>query len=146
MVGRRLRRATDRTLFVYAAPGHDTLTALSTWADAYRCLWEALAERNRSVAVVHTDEEFDRAQAILEHRATAPGPIEAGGDVRAELARIERAILRGTVQVLEEFGGLQAAMRRSVALEKQVRRHLAPGLVRRASTWQTMRLAGARYR
>ena len=76
-------------------------------------LWEALAERRRSievVAVVRTDEEFDRAQAVLELRATAPGLGEGAGDVSAELARIERAILRGTPEVLAEFGGLQARL------------------------------------
>lgn len=88
-------------LFVYAEPSHDTLTALSKWADAHTCLWEAPSERRRSV------DEFDLAQAILERRARAPGPSEAGGDVRVELVRIEQAILRGTPEDLEEFGGLQ---------------------------------------
>lgn len=53
-----------RALFADTDPGHDTLTALSTWADAHGCLWEALAERHRSVevfAVVRIDEELDRA-------------------------------------------------------------------------------------
>ena len=99
----------DPALFVYADPGHDTPTAFSTWADAHGCLWEALAERHRSVevvTVVRTDKEFDRAEAILQRRVRAAGPSEASGDVREELARIDRAILRGTVPVLEEFGGL----------------------------------------
>ena len=37
-------------------------------------------------------------------------------------------------------------MKRNVALEKQMRRQPAPGLVRYASIWQTMHLAGAHYR
>ena len=138
-----------RLLFVYADPGHDTLTAFSTSADAHSCLWEALAERHRSVevvAVVRTDKEFDRAQAILQVRVRAAGPSQATGDVRAELARIERTILRGTPEVFEEFGGLQTALRRSVALEKKVRRQPAPGFGRHASTWQTVRLSGSRFR
>ena len=109
-------------LLVYIDPGYDTLTALSTLADAHRRLWEALAERHRSVevvAVVHTDQELDRAPAILQCWGRAAGSSEARGDVHAELARIERAILRGTPEVLEEFGGLQAALQRSVALSKQ---------------------------
>ena len=36
-------------------------------------------------------------------------------------------------------------MKRSVALEKQVRRQPVTGVIRRASTWRT-RLAGALYR
>ena len=101
----------DRALFLYADPGRDTHTALSTWADMHGCLWAALAERHRSikvVAVVRTNQEFDRAQAVLERRATAHGPGAAAGDALAELARIERAILRGTSEILEEFGGFQA--------------------------------------
>ena len=111
---------TDRTLFVYVDPGHETLTALGTWADAHNCVWEALAKRQRSVevvAVVRTDKEFDRAQAVLQRWVRAAGPSEASADVREELARIERAILRGTLEVLEEFGGLQAALKRSRARE-----------------------------
>ena len=50
------------------------------------------------------------------------GPAEPDAEIREELARIERAILQGAVQILDEFGGLQAAMKRSVALEKRVRR------------------------
>ena len=138
-----------RALFVYADPGHDTLTAFSTWADAHGCLWEALAERHRSVevvAVVRTDREFDRAQAVLQRRVRATGPSEASGDVREELARIERAILRGTPEVLEEFGGLQTALKRSVALERQARSQPARGSIHRASTWKSVRLSGARFR
>ncbi len=75
-----------------------------------------------------------------------PDPtLRPDAEIREEVARIERAILQGAVAVLEEFGGLQAAMKCSVALEKQVRRQPAPGLIPRASTWRTMRLAGAPY-
>ena len=139
----------DRALFVYVDPGYDTMTALSTWADVHGCLWEALAERHRSVevvAVVRTDEKLDRAEAMLERRVTAPGPRKARGDARAELARIERAILRCTPEVLEEFGGLQAALKRSVALSKQLRRQSGRGSIHRAGTWKSVRLSGDRFR
>ena len=97
----------------------------------------ALAERGRSVevvAVVRTDEELDRAEAVLRRWGKPSGRAKPDAEIHEEVARIERAILQGTVTVLEEFGGLQAAMKRSVALEKQVRRQPAPGLVRHAST------------
>ena len=74
------------------------------------------------------------------------GPAEPDAEIREELARIERAILQGAVQILEEFGGLQAALKRSVSLTKQTRRRSGPGSIHRASTWRTVRLAGARYR
>ena len=71
---------------------------------------------------------------------------EADAGMRDEIARIERAILQGAVRVLEEFGGLQAAMKRSVALTRQIRRQGGRGSIRRGTAWQAVRLAGARYR
>ena len=64
---------------------------------------------------------MDRALAVMSGWAEASGPGEPDAGIREELARIERAILQGAVQILEEFGGLQAALKRSVALEKQER-------------------------
>ena len=138
----------DRALFVYVDPGHDTSKALRSWGAAHRRLWMALAERGRSVevvAVVRTYAEFDRAEAVLRGWSKFSGRAKPDAEILEELARIERAILQGAVRVLEEFGGLQAALKRSIALEKQVHRQPAPGLVQHASTWQTTRLAGARY-
>ena len=139
----------DRALFVYVDPGHDTSKALRSWGAAHRSLWMGLAERGRSVevvAVVRTGGELDRAEAVLRRWGTSSGRAEPDAGIHEELARIERAILQGTVPVLEEYGGLQAALKRSVALEKQVRRQPAPEFVRHASTWQTVRLSGARFR
>ena len=67
--------------------------------------------------------------------------------LRTTVRRFTRlAILRGTPEVLEEFGGLQTALKRSVALEKQALSQPARGLIHRGSTWQTVRLSGARFR
>ena len=128
----------DRVLFVYVDPGHDTSKALRSWGAAHCGRWMALAERGRSVevvAVVRTDEELDRAEAVLRGWGRPAGRAEPDAGILEELVRIERAILQGTVPVLEEYGGLQAALKRSIALEKQVRRQPAPGFVRHASTW-----------
>ena len=112
-----------RAVFVYVDPGHDTSTALRSWGAAHRGLWHALHRLGRSVevvAVARTSREMDRALAVMSGWAEASGPGEPDAGIREELARIERAILQGAVQILEEFGGLQAALKRSVALEKQV--------------------------
>ena len=82
----------------------------------------------------------------MRHWAEPSGPAELDPQVRKELARIEEAILAGAVPILEKYGGLQAAMKRSVALEKQARRQAARASIRRGSIWRTVRLAGARYR
>ena len=139
----------DRAVFVYVDPGHDTSTALRSWGAAHRGLWLALENQGRSVevvAVARTSRETDRALAVMSGWAEASGPGEPDAGIREELARIERAILQGAVQILEEFGGLQAALKRSVALEKQGRRQAGRGAIHRGVAWQTVRLAGARYR
>ena len=136
-------------VFVYVDPGHDTSTALRSWGAAHRGLWLALHRLGRSVevvAVARTSREMDRALAVMSGWAEASGPGEPDAGIREELARIERAILQGAVQILEEFGGLQAALKRSVALEKQGRRQAGRGAIHRGVAWQTVRLAGARYR
>ena len=139
----------DRAVFVYVDPGHDTSTALRSWGAAHRGLWHALENQGRSVevvAVARTSREMDRALAVMSGWAEASGPGEPDAGIREEIDRIERAILQGAIQILEEFGGLQAALKRSVALEKQARRQAGRGAIHRGVAWQTVRLAGARYR
>ena len=51
-------------------------------------------------------------------RAPRGSSSEPDAGIREELARIERAILQGAVQILEEFGGLRATMKHSVVLEE----------------------------
>ena len=70
----------------------------------------------------------------------------ARGMATDEMARIEEAILQGDGWVLGEYGGLQAAMKRSVALKKQARQPADRGLIHHGSTWQTVRLSGAHFR
>ncbi len=146
---RRAASEAERALFVYVEPGHDTATALRSWGEAHLGLWRALSERGRSVevvAVVRTLEEFARARTILGGWAEASGPAEPDAGIREEIARIERAILQGAIQILDEFGGLQAALKRSVALTKQARQQRGRGPIHTGRTWQTVRLSGAQFR
>ena len=134
----------ESAVFVYADPGHATATALHSWGAAHRGLWHALGRRGRSVEVVavgRPSRELERARRVMRHWAEPSGPAELDPQVRKELARIEEAILAGAVPILEEYGGLQAAMKRSVALEKQARRQAARASIRRGTTWRTARLA-----
>ncbi|MCY3942328.1 MAG: hypothetical protein OXG18_00965, partial [Gemmatimonadetes bacterium] len=138
-----------RAMFVYVDPGHDTATALRSWGTAHRGLWRALQALGRSVEVVavgRASREIRRAERVMGGWAEDGLPAEADAGMRDEIARIERAILQGAIQVLEEFGGLQAAMKRSVALTKQIRRRGGRGSIQRGTAWRTVRLAGARYR
>ena len=139
----------ERAVFVYAEPGHETATALRAWGATHQRIWRALARLGRAVEIVvvaRTTREIDRARRVIGGWAEGSGTGEPDPAIRDELARIERAILQGAAHVLEEFGGLQAALKRSVALEKEARRRLRQGSVDRTATWQTVRLRGVRYR
>ena len=138
-----------RALFVYAEPGHDTATALRSWGKAHGGLWSALRSRGLSseiVTVARTTRELERARRVTRGWAEAGGRGEPDPGIQEELVRIERAILQGAVHILEEFGGLQAALKRSITLESRARRQARPGSIDRGIVWQTTRLQGARYR
>jgi len=138
----------ERAVFVYADPGHDTATALRSWGRAHRGLWRALATLGRSVeavVVARTSRQTQRARKVMRHWTEASGTAEPDPMVAIELARIERAIIEGSVEILDEYGGLQAAMRKSVALEKEARRGRRIATIHRASAWRTVRLQGVRY-
>ena len=139
----------DRAVFVYAEPGHDTVSGVRSWGTGHRGLWSALTRRGHSVeavAVGRTERQTERARRVLGRWSGDSGRGEADPRVREELARIERAIHRGAAEVLDEYGGLGAALKRSVALEKEAHRQAERGGLRRARTWQTKRLAGVLYR
>ena len=70
--------------------------------------------------------ESSRTGTVLANWARDPRPSEMDEEMSRDIARIERAILKGDVRVLDEYGGLQAAMRRCVALEKRARRRARP--------------------
>ncbi len=139
----------ERAVFVYVDPGHETATALRSWGVAHGELWKALWDRGRRlevVAVSRTWEEESRAKTVLANWARDPRPSEIDEETGRDIDRIHQAILDGDVRVLQEYGGLQAAMKHSVALEKQARRRAGRGLMHRTATWRTVRLAGARFR
>ncbi|MDE2679644.1 MAG: hypothetical protein OXI76_17275 [Gemmatimonadota bacterium] len=138
----------ERAVFVYADPGHDTATALRSWGRAHRGLWRALRALGRSVeavVVARTSRQTQRARKVMRYWTEASGTAEPDPMVAIELARIESAIIEGSVEVLDEYGGLQAAMQKSVALEKEARQGRRVATIHRASAWRTVRLQGVRY-
>ena len=138
----------ERAVFVYVEPGHRTAAALSSWGVRHRMLWKALRDRGvktEVVAVARTWRELSLAETVLANWTRDPHPAEMDRETSREIDRINQAIIKGDVPVLEEFGGLQAAMKRSVALTRCARRPTGRGLVRSADTWRTVRLAGTRY-
>ena len=142
---------TERAVFVYAEPGHDTSSAICSWRDAHRRLWEALRDRGRSVEIVavgRTREELRRAGTILgkcvrRNVASDPSAVPASnGAARREIARIEQAILRRDRAVVEEYGNLQACLKRIVALKDIVQSSGPEALINGVTTWRSARLPG----
>ena len=116
---------------------------------AHRELWKALWDRGcgiEVVTIVRTPEEDSRAETVLANWARDPRPSEFDHGIGREIDLIDQAIIKGDVPVLMEYGGLQAAMKRSVALTKRAHRQAGRGLMQRTHTWRTVRLAGARFR
>ena len=139
---------TERAVFVYAEPGHQTATALRSWGAKHGDLWKALWDLGLEievVAVIRRWKEYGRTSTVLASWSRYPRPSEIDEEGRRELARIEQAIIGTDVRVLEEYGGLQAASKRAVALEKRAERRAGRGLTERVGTWMTDRLAGARF-
>ncbi len=63
-------------------------------------------------------------------------------EAHEELDRIARAIIEGTVEVLDEFGGLQGrALKRAVAHENDAGETTRPAALHSTRSWRTTRLA-----
>ena len=140
----------DRAIFVYVDPGYETATALRSWGVAHRGLWRALRERDRRVEVVVVAREqrsLERAQKVLGHWAENVDRAASEDDPLAgeEYARIEQAVLTGSLRVLEEYGGLQAALKRAVELEQVARKRSPKTIIEGFATWESTRIAGGEF-
>ena len=62
-----------------------------------------------------------------------------------EIAKIEQAILTGNVRVLEEYGGLQSALKRNVALKKLARKRSNKTIIEGFSTFWSRRIIGGGF-
>ena len=137
----------ERAVFVHVDPGHRTTTALRSWGAAHRELWRALRRRGHSIEVVAASRcSGEGAARVLRGWAETAEPItdEEEAD-RTELARIEQAVLRSRTKALNEYGGLQAALERAVALEERIEGQPKRGLVDRVDTWRSTRLREGLY-
>ena len=142
-----------RAVFVHADPGYDTSTALHSWRDRHRRLWEALREEGLSVEAVGVAcarRPLDRARTILGNWTspeTAPRPAQPPGTVaaaRREIARIEGAILGMHDEAVAEMGGFQACLRRISEMRELLRSARPEGMIDGHSVWRSSRLSGVR--
>lgn len=71
-----------------------------------------------------------------------PAVPASNGAARREIARIEQAILRRDRAVVEEYGNLQACLKRIVALKDIVQSSEPEALINGVTTWRSARLPG----
>jgi len=142
-----------RAVFVHTDPGYDTSTALHSWRDRHRRLWEALREDGLSVeavGVAAARRPLDRARTILgnwTNAGTAPCPVHPPGTVaaaRREAVRIEGAILGMDDEAVAEMGGFQACLRRIAEMRELLRSARPGGTIDAHSVWRSSRLSGVR--
>ena len=145
----------ERAVFVYVDPGHDTTTALRSWAVAHRGLWEALRERGRSIEVVAVVRTREGAGAgpddprELDQHIYSIRPLRRSGTRQCGPPR-DRPNRAGHPQakderVLKEYGDLQACLKRIVELN-DLHRSSTPGtMIHGFATWRSRRLPGGGF-
>ena len=140
-----------RAVFIHADPGYDTSTALRSWRDRHRKLWEALRELGLSVEVVGVAcarRPLERARTILgnwTNTDTAPRPIQPPGTAvaaRREITRIENAIVGMDDATVERMGGFQACLHRIVEMKDLLRSLRPAGTIDGFTAWRSSRFAG----
>ncbi len=139
-----------RAVFVHADPGYDTSTALRSWRDRHRKLWEALRELGWSVEAVGVaggPRELRRARTILGNwvgAATTQAPSEKPktiAAVRHEIVRVENAIRGRDEAAVEELGGLNGCLHRLVEMRELPRSGLPGGVIHGYSVWGSSRFS-----
>ena len=140
-----------RAVFVHADPGYETSTALRSWRDRHRRLWEALRERQRLsvevVGVASARRELERARTILGNwigAVTAQEPNQQPktiAAVRREIARVENAIRGMDDAAVEELGGLNGCLHRLVEMRTLLRSGLPGGMIHGYSVWRSSRFS-----
>ena len=106
----------ERAVFVYVDPGHRTATALNSWGVKHRMLWEALRDRGVKTEVVAVCQDLagvesgrDGARQLdTGSPSRRSGPGDQSGDWPDRAGHHQGEMSR----VLEEYGGLQAAIKR----------------------------------
>ncbi len=120
--------------FVYVDPDHATDTELRSWGRAHRHLWGLLQRKGRAVHVVAIGPNHTatmRAGTALRRWVRAapeatqiPEGLErddpAAAIAVAEIIRIEQALLTGDRKVCAEYGDVNGASDRLIALRRRV--------------------------
>ena len=123
----------DKTVtFAYVDPGHATAVELHSWGATHGQLWDAIRAKGRRVEVIAIGAELDtvlRADRVLQLWAAAePGKVATGLTVKQEIELLERALDRQDLELFDQYGGMQEAINRYIALGKLPEAELAEGV------------------
>ena len=122
----------DTVTFAYVDPGRDTTGELNTWGGAHGPLWDAIRAKGRRVEVIAIGAELDavfRADRVLQLWAAAePGKVATGLTVKQEIELLERALDRQDLKLFDQYGGMQEAINRYIALGQLPEANLAEGV------------------
>ena len=122
--------AAKTATFAYVDPGKDTDTELRSWGAAHEWLWRALRGKGIQVHAVVIGADNDatrRAETALKRWSNgagkqgeqiAEGPTQDDPAVKAEITRIEQAILTGDRRVCADYGDVNGASDRLIALRE----------------------------
>ena len=133
--------------FAYVDPGHATAVELHSWGAAHGQLWDAIRAKGRRVTVIAIGAELDavlRADRVLQLWAAAePGKVVEGLTVKQEIELLERALDRQDLEMFDQYGGMQEAINRYIALGKLPEAELTEGVsIDGYSTFRATRFSG----
>ena len=137
----------DKTVtFAYVDPGHATAVELYSWGAAHGQLWDAIRAKGRRVEVIAIGAELDtvlRADRVLQLWAAAePGKAIEGLTVKQEIELLGLALDRQDLEIFDQYGGMQGAINRYIALGKLPEAELAKGVsIDGYSTYRATRFA-----
>ena len=138
----------ETVTFAYVDPGHQTDRELHSWGAAHGALWDALRKKGRQVRVIGIGAEnktVERAERVLRvWAATAPKETGGGRTLQQEIKRIDTALRTNDREVLAEYGGFNAAMKKGAELESLPEARVTEGVsIDDYSTWFAERFAAA---
>ena len=138
----------ETVTFAYVDPGHQTDRELHSWGAAHGALWDALRKKGRQVRVIGIGAEnrtVERAERVLRAWAAAvPREPSKGRTLQQEIKRIDTALRTNDREVLAEYGGFNAAMKKGAELESLPEARVTEGVsIDDYSTWFAERFAAA---
>ena len=142
--------ASGRAVFVHADPGYDTSTALRSWRDRHRRLWEALRELGWSVEVVGVacaQRQLGRAEKVLGNWTSPARSLDrakasaTGRQIRREIEVVERGIRSMDESVIGRYGRIRDCLTRLAELRAALPTAPSEATIDRFTVWRSSRFS-----